>query len=102
MLDYKRIETTLEVNLKLMMLTNEDYAKVEHHMQGIPYKALVDSFMYAKVHTKMNVVFVVSIISQCIAKPSCMHYTTIKSIMIYLKESLNIKLCRQKYNITLH
>ena len=43
--DCKPIGTPLESNLKLMKLTDEEYAEVEHQMQDIPYKAAIGSLI---------------------------------------------------------
>lgn len=102
MQDCKPIGTPLEANLKLMKLTDEEYAEVEHQMQGIPYKAAVGSLMYAMVGTRMDLAFAVSVVSQHMAKPGPMHWATIKRIMRYLKGSLNHKLCLGGNNIALH
>lgn len=58
----------MEVNLKLMKLTDKEYTKVEGEMQIIPYNVTVGLFMYAIVATRMVLVYVVNIISQFIFK----------------------------------
>jgi hypothetical protein len=100
--DCKPIGTLLEANLKLMKLKNIEYAEVEHQMQGIPYKVVVGSVVYAMVGTRMVLAFDVSVMSQHMAKPGPMHWTTIKRIMNYLKGFMKLKLCLKRDNISLH
>jgi hypothetical protein len=100
--DCKPIATPLEANLKLMKLSDEEFAEVEQQMKGIPYKAAVGSLMYAMVGTRMDLAFAVSVVSQHMAKPGPMHWTTIKRIMRYLKDTSNLKLCLRGDNISLH
>jgi hypothetical protein len=71
--DCKPVATPLEANLKLMKLSDEEFAEVEQQMQGIPYKAAVGSLMYAMVGTRMDLAFAVSVVSQHMAKPGPMH-----------------------------
>ncbi len=43
----KPIGTPLDVNSKLLKLTEEEFQGIQEEMQGIPYKAAVGSLMYA-------------------------------------------------------
>jgi hypothetical protein len=47
----KPIGTLLDVNSKLLKLTEEEFQGIQEEMQGIPYRAAVGSLMYAMVGT---------------------------------------------------
>ena len=100
--DCKPIGTPLESNLKLMKLTDEEFAQVEAQMQGVPYKAAVGSLMYAMVGTRVDLAYAVSVVSQHMSKAGPIHWTTIKRIMRYLKGTLDFKLCLGGESIALH
>jgi hypothetical protein len=85
----KPIGTPLDVNSKLLKLTEEEFQGIQEEMQGIPYKAVVGSLMYAMVGTRSDLAFLVSMVSR--AGPS--HLMVVKRIMRYLKGTLDLKLC---------
>jgi hypothetical protein len=60
----KPIGTPLDVNSKLLKLTEEEFQGIEEEMQNIPYKAAVGSLMYAMVGTRPDLAFPVSMVSQ--------------------------------------
>ena len=66
---------------------------VKRKMEGILYKVGVGSFMYAMVATRADIVFAVSTVSQFMSKASSPHWMAVKRIMIYLKGTLEFKLC---------
>lgn len=98
----KTIETLLDANLKLMILMDKEFAEVEGQMQGISYKAVVGSLMYAMVGTRVDLAYAVSVVSQHMSKARSIHWATIKRIMRYLKGTLNFKLYVGGNNITLY
>lgn len=100
--DYKSIDILLEANLKLMKLTNEELTEVKGQMQDVPYNTSMDLLMYAIVGTKVDLEYVVSIVSLYILKTSPIHLITIKNFIIYLKSTLHFKSCLESGNITLH
>lgn len=62
----KPIGTLFETNLKLMKLIDEDFVEVEDQMKDLSYKAIIGSFIYAMISTRMDLTYVVSIMSQYI------------------------------------
>ena len=71
-------------------------------MDGVPYKALVDSFMYAMVATWLDLAFAMSVVSQFMASPTPMHWMAVKRIIQYLKGTLDVNLCLGGTNMSLH
>jgi hypothetical protein len=62
-------------------------------MQGIPYKAVVGSLMYAMVGTRPDLAFLVSMVSQFMSRAGPSHWMAVKRIMRHLKGTLDLKLC---------
>jgi hypothetical protein len=58
----KPIGTPLDVNSKLLKLTEEEFQGIQEEMQGIPYKAAMGSLMYAMVGTRPDLAFPVSMV----------------------------------------
>jgi ATP-binding cassette subfamily B (MDR/TAP) protein 1 len=88
----KPIGTPLDVNSKLLKLTEEEFQGIQEEMQGIPYKAAVGSLMYAMVGTRLDLAFAVSMVSQFMSRASPSHWMTVKRILRYLKGTLDLKL----------
>ncbi len=89
----KPIGTLLDVNSKLLKLTEEEFQGIQEEMEGIPYKAAVGSLMYAMVGTWPDLAFLMSMVSQFMSRASPSHWMAIKRIMQYLKGTLDLKLC---------
>ncbi len=89
----KPIGTPLDVNSKLLKLTEEEFQGIQEEMQGIPYKAAVGSLMYAMVGTRPDLAFPVSMVSQFMSRAGPSHWMVVKRIMRYLKGTLDLKLC---------
>jgi ATP-binding cassette subfamily B (MDR/TAP) protein 1 len=89
----KPIGTPLDVNSKLLKLTEEEFQSIQEEMQGIPYKAAVGSLMYAMVGTRRDLAFLMSMVSQFMSRAGPSHWMAVKRIMRYLKGTLDLKLC---------
>ena len=53
----KPIGTPLDVNVKLMKLSEEEFEAIQGEMEGVPYKGGVGSWMYAMVATRADLAF---------------------------------------------
>ena len=93
MADCKPIGTPLDAKAQLVKLSEEEYDQHLHEMQGIPYKEVVGSLMYAMVATRPDLAFGVSMVSQFMSKPGPLHWAAVKRILRYLKGTLHFKLC---------
>jgi hypothetical protein len=89
----KPIGTPLDVNSKLLKLTEEEFQNIEEEMQGIPYKVVVGSLMYAMVGTRSDLAFSISMVNQFMSKAGPSYWMAMKRIMRYLKGTLDLKLC---------
>jgi hypothetical protein len=92
-MECKPIRTPLDVNSKLLKLTEEEFQGIQEEMQGIPYKATTGSLMYAMVGTRPDLAFLVSMVSQFMSRAGPSHWMAVKRIMRYLKGTLDLKLC---------
>ena len=99
--DCKPIGTPLDVNVKLMKLSVEEFEAIEGEMEGVPYKAGVGSLMYAMVATRPDLAFAVSMVSQFMSRAGPSHWSAVKRIMRYLQGTLEYKLCLGGTNIEL-
>ncbi len=97
----KPIGTPLDVNSKLLKLTEEEFQGIQEEMQGIPYKAVVGSLMYAMVGKQSDLAFPVSMVSQLISRAGLSHWMAVKRIMRYLKGTLDLKLCIRGKDVSL-
>ena len=85
MTNCKVVGTPLDVNLKLVKLTKEEYTLKSQSMTEVPYKQVVGSLMYAMI--------AISCVSQHMTRPGSMHWVAGKRILRYLKGTCDIKLC---------
>ena len=55
---------------KLIKNLDEEFENMQRKMEGVAYKVGVGSLMYAKVDTKIDLAFAVSMVSQFVSKAS--------------------------------
>ena len=99
--DCKSIGTPLDVNSKLLKLTDEEYVAEAQSMVEVPYKQAVGSLTYAMIGTRHHLAFPISVVSQHMAKSGSKHWAAVKRIMRYLKGTCDVKLCLEGHNIVL-
>ena len=97
----KPVGTPFNVNSKLLKLSDEELINVQREMKSAPYKVGVGSLMYAMVATRADIAFAVSTVSQFMSKAGPPYWMAIKFIMMYLKDTLNFKLCLEGEDIVL-
>ena len=67
-----------------MKLSQEDSPKIDEQraeMAKIPYAPAIGSLMYAMVATRLDIAFVVGVVSKYMANPKKEHCEKVKSIM---------------------
>ena len=57
--------------------------------------------MYAMIATRSDLAFIISVVSQHMARPGSMHWVAVNRIMRYLKGTCVVKLCLEGDNIVL-
>ena len=99
--DCKAVGTPLDVNCKLVKLTQEENVQEEESIREVPYKQAVGSLMYTMIATRPDLAFPISVVSQHMARPGSTHWIAVKRIMRYLKGTLYVNLCLGGANIVL-
>lgn len=99
--DCKPVGTPLDVNSRLVKLTDEEYALEAQSMVDVPYKQAVGSLMYAMIATRPDLAYPISVVSQHMARPGSSHWVAVKRIMRYLKGTSDVRLCLGGDNIVL-
>ena len=92
----KPVGTPFDVSLKLLELSDDEFGNVQRKMEGVPYKARVESLMYAMVGTRDDLAIAVSMVSQFISHAIASHSMAVKCIMRYLKDMLDFKICLER------
>ena len=100
MKDCKAVRTPLDVNSKLVKLT-EEYALEAQLMTDVLHKQVVGLLMYAMIATWPNLGYPISCVSQHMPRPGSLHWVAMKKIMRYLKGTCDVKLCLKGDNIVL-
>jgi hypothetical protein len=88
----KPIGTPLDVNVKLLKLSVEEFEAIQGEMEGVPYKSGVGSLMYAMVATQPDLGFAVSMVSQFMSLAGRTHWSAVNCIMRYLQGTMDHKL----------
>ena len=85
MLDCKAMSTPMDTNLKLLFDESLELVDVSQ------YKEIIGSLMYL-MNNRIDICFVVNILSQYLVKPRCVHLITSKHVMRYLKGMIHFGL----------
>ena len=89
------------MNFKLLELSDDEFGNVQRKMEGVPYKAMVESLVYAMVGTRDDLAVALSMVSQFISHAIASHSMVVKRIMRYLKDMLDFKTCLGDNDIAL-
>ena len=97
----KPLATPLDVKSTLVK-PSQELEEFCQEMDGVPYKAVVGSLMYAMVATQADLAFVVSVESKFMALLTLLQWMAVKRIMRYLKGTLDVKLCLGSISMSLY
>jgi len=75
----------------LVKLKHQEYESVKAEMEDVRDKAVVGSLMYVVVATKVDLAFLLSVVSRYMAKSGPMRWVVVKTIMQYLQSTLRAK-----------
>ena len=64
-----------------------DHCKDREKMKGVPYASTIGSIMYAMLCTRSNVCLAISLAGRYQSNPGVDHWTTVKTILKYLKRT---------------
>jgi hypothetical protein len=86
MLEYKSMNTPMEMSLKLLVDTSSKL------VDDTLYRHIIGSLMYMK-NTRPDICFVVNTLSQYLVEPRHVHLVVANHVMRYLKGTLDYGLC---------
>ena len=96
MLDYKKIATPMEYNLKLLSDASSEM------VDAMMYRQMIGSLMYL-TNTKPYICFVVNTLSQFLTDPIHVHLIATKHVLRYLKGTVDYGLkCAKNQKINPH
>jgi len=82
--DAKGISTPIEAGKHLVINNNDMSAGM-----NIPYREAVGSLMFAACVTRPDIMFVVAVVSRYLEQPATEHWTAVKRIIRYVKETVD-------------
>ena len=62
-------------------------------MRRVPYASTIGNLIYDVTCTRSNINHAVGIVSKFISSPSKEHWTTVKKILKYLRDTFRVCLC---------
>lgn len=65
----------------------------KQEMQNIPYVSTIDSLIHAMVCTRPDIAYAVGVMSRFLSNPGKQHWTAVKWILRYLKDTSKLCLC---------
>jgi hypothetical protein len=80
-------------------------SKVIKSMQDVSYFVAVACLMHAMTHTRPDIAYVVGQVAKFMANPGHMHWSAVKRIMRYLKQTLHYRIiykCESQPTTYLH
>nr|GEY99457.1 hypothetical protein [Tanacetum cinerariifolium] len=87
MKNFKRGSILMQDKLRLSKLQGASTPAELKHMQNVPYALAVGSILYAVRYTCLDVAFAQNIISRFQKNPGDLHWTTVKNILKYLRNT---------------
>lgn len=80
--DAKGISTPMEAGKHLVINNNDTSARI-----NVPYREAVGSLMFAACVTRPDIMFAVAVVSRYLEQPATEHWTAVKRIIRYAKET---------------
>ena len=85
--------TPLPSYVKLSKLDCPQSDEERAEMDKLPYTSAVGSLMYTMIATRLDIAFVVGVVSRYMSNPSKKHWEAVKGIMRYLKATKSMCIC---------
>ena len=85
MSDAKPVRSTLPTNCKLLGKQSLKNNAKKSEMMKILYAFVVRSLMYAMVCTRLDIVYIIGVVSRFMTNPGKDHWAAVKWILSYLK-----------------
>ena len=90
------MSTPVDAHFKLAAVDDDE---AETSMYDIPYANAIGSIMYAKIGTRCDLTYALGLISKFMSKLGMAHWTAVKWVLRYLKETQNLKVCFKKNEV---
>ncbi|MCO5558640.1 hypothetical protein L7F22_012226 [Adiantum nelumboides] len=77
-------------------LSNQDCPQSEVEktkMDKVPYTSACGNLMYAMIATRLDIAFIVGVVSKYMSNPSKKHWEAVKGIMRYIKHTKSMHIC---------
>ena len=88
----KPVTTPIPAHYKPSTVKGELPEEEEKFVQKVPYSNAVGSLMYSMIGTRPDIAYGVSLVSRFMSKPSKDHWKTVKSLLRYLKGTVEVGL----------
>lgn len=88
----KAVLTPLAAHFRLSSRQKPQNVEEREYMDNIPYANVVGSVVYSMVSTELDLAYDKSVLSRFMSKPGKPHWLALKSLLKYLKGSLNLAL----------
>ncbi|XP_031258360.1 secreted RxLR effector protein 161-like [Pistacia vera] len=96
MRDAKIIQTPLGSHLKLAHEQSPQNEEEKLEMETVPYASALGSLMYLMVCSRPDLAFSVSLVSRFMSNPGKPHWSALKGILRYLKETRSVGIVLKK------
>jgi hypothetical protein len=91
----KPVKVPIPIGVKLSADQCPKTQEEEEDMSHVLYASAVGSLMYAMVYTRLDIAHAVGVLSRYMSKPGKEHWTTVKRVFRYLRDTTNYGLCYQ-------
>eukprot|EP00253_Pinus_taeda_P028025 PITA_28025 len=95
MQDSKPMKVPIPVGVRLSAKQCPKTQEEEEDMSRVPYESVVGSLMYAMVCTRPDIAHAVGVLTKFMSKPGKEHWTTVKLVFKYLRDTSDYGLCYQ-------
>ena len=92
----KEVSTPMGAHFKLRSGTDEGLREQADYMEKNPYQSAVGSIMCAMVGTRLDLAYLVGLISRFMTKPLKEHWQAVKWVLRYIKGTVDTRLCYKK------
>jgi hypothetical protein len=89
----KPVKVPIPIGVNLFVDQCPKTHEEEEDMSHVPYVSAVGSLMYEMVCTRLDIAYVVGVLSRYMSKPGKEHWTTVKRIFKYLHSTASYGLC---------
>ena len=94
--DCKPSDTPISIGDKLILKQCPKNTLKIQEMQKFPYAQVVGNLMYAQVCSRLNIAYIMGVLSQYMSNPGMAHWKAAKRVLRYLQRTKNCMLTYRK------